>query len=299
MAVDRDRVPAERLPAADELVDVVLPLRRAALAEAVDVGDRAEVVELVEGRDVRRLPDRAFGGLAVAEQHVGAVVGVDAPRVQRHADAGAEPLPERSGRDVDERQPRRRMALEIGGDLPQLQHVLARERAGRRPGGVQQRRRVAFRQHEAVGLRMLRIVRVESHLGEEQRRDDVGRRETRRRMAGTGLRRRAHRIDAKLCGEIVENGSDGAGMNGRKKFITVSAMRGLRFASVLVLALWIGGLAALALAAPVVFDVLETRDPANGRALAGVRRRRARRPGAVARLVARRRPRSRCWSCAR
>jgi len=43
----------------------------------------------------------------------------------------------------------------------------------------------------------------------------------------------------------------------------------LRFASAVVLALWIGGLVTLALAAPVVFDVLETRDPANGRSLAG------------------------------
>jgi hypothetical protein len=43
----------------------------------------------------------------------------------------------------------------------------------------------------------------------------------------------------------------------------------LRFASALVLALWIGGLVALALAAPLVFSVLEARDPANGRALAG------------------------------
>jgi hypothetical protein len=43
----------------------------------------------------------------------------------------------------------------------------------------------------------------------------------------------------------------------------------LRFASALVLALWIGGLVALAFAAPLVFDALETRDPANGRALAG------------------------------
>lgn len=43
----------------------------------------------------------------------------------------------------------------------------------------------------------------------------------------------------------------------------------LRFASALVLALWIGGLVALALAAPMVFDVLEAHDAANGRALAG------------------------------
>lgn len=43
----------------------------------------------------------------------------------------------------------------------------------------------------------------------------------------------------------------------------------LRFASALVLALWIGGLVALAFAAPLVFDVLEAHDAAGGRALAG------------------------------
>jgi hypothetical protein len=43
----------------------------------------------------------------------------------------------------------------------------------------------------------------------------------------------------------------------------------LRFASMLVLALWIGGLAVLAAAGPYVFEVLEARDPVNGRAMAG------------------------------
>jgi hypothetical protein len=44
----------------------------------------------------------------------------------------------------------------------------------------------------------------------------------------------------------------------------------LRFASILVLALWVGGLATLGgLAAPEIFDVLERHDPEGGRALAG------------------------------
>jgi len=44
----------------------------------------------------------------------------------------------------------------------------------------------------------------------------------------------------------------------------------LRFASVLVLAIWVGGLATLgSLAAPEIFRVLERHDPAHGRALAG------------------------------
>jgi hypothetical protein len=43
----------------------------------------------------------------------------------------------------------------------------------------------------------------------------------------------------------------------------------LRFASLVVLALWVGGLATLGLlAAPAIFDVLEAHDPATGRTLA-------------------------------
>lgn len=44
-----------------------------------------------------------------------------------------------------------------------------------------------------------------------------------------------------------------------------------RFAGLLALALWIGGLVTLAgLAAPALFDVLAARDPATGREMAGV-----------------------------
>lgn len=44
----------------------------------------------------------------------------------------------------------------------------------------------------------------------------------------------------------------------------------LRFASLLILALWVGGLAVLGgLGAPTIFEVLETHDPASGRILAG------------------------------
>ena len=44
----------------------------------------------------------------------------------------------------------------------------------------------------------------------------------------------------------------------------------LRFAALLILAIWIGGLVALGgIAAPTVFDVLETLDPHAGRDLAG------------------------------
>ena len=131
---------------------VVLPHRRAALAERVDVGDAAQVVEPVDRGDVGRFPDRPFGRLAVAEQHVGAVVRLDAARVERDADGGADALAERAGGDVDERQPRRRMPFEIGVDLAQLQQLGAIEGAGFGPRGVENRRGVALRQHEAIAL---------------------------------------------------------------------------------------------------------------------------------------------------
>ncbi len=65
---------------------LMVELRRLALAEAVDVDHAAQVVELVVERDVGRFPDRSFRHLAVAEDDVGAVVGSDAPRVERRAD---------------------------------------------------------------------------------------------------------------------------------------------------------------------------------------------------------------------
>jgi hypothetical protein len=47
-------------------------------------------------------------------------------------------------------------------------------------------------------------------------------------------------------------------------------MSGLRFASLLTLAVWVGGIAVLGgISAPALFSVLEARDPTGGRALAG------------------------------
>lgn len=44
----------------------------------------------------------------------------------------------------------------------------------------------------------------------------------------------------------------------------------LRFLAVVLLALWVGGLATLGLGAPVIFTALEAHDPSTGRALAGI-----------------------------
>ena len=191
--------------AADRL-HVVAELCRHALSEPVDVDDPAQVIEFVIDGRVGRFPDRPFRHLAVAEEHIGAVVGTDPARVQRGADRGADALTERPGRDIDERQSRRRMPFEIRADLTKLQQLFAREQSRFRPRGIQNRRGVSLRQHEPVVVRILRILRVESHLAKEQRRDDLRRRHAGRRMAAPRFRGGADRVDAKLGREVLECG---------------------------------------------------------------------------------------------
>jgi len=119
MTVHDDRVPAERAPPLRIGLHVVTPLRRPALTKRIDVGDGAQIVEREPCGGLRRLPDRALGRFAVAEQRIGAVGRPDPAGVQRDADRGADALPERPGGDVDERQPGCRVSLEIGVDPPQ------------------------------------------------------------------------------------------------------------------------------------------------------------------------------------
>src|SRR5829696_9764388 len=97
VAVDGDRVPAERLGAADVAVEVPADHRLARLAEPVDVDDRGQVVQLVERRVLERLPDRALGHLRVAAQAPDPVRQPVEPLArQRHADCDRQPLAERA-----------------------------------------------------------------------------------------------------------------------------------------------------------------------------------------------------------
>ncbi len=204
MAVHGERVPAECVPAGRDLVHPMVELRVLALPERVHVDDAAEVVELVKERHTGRFPHRAFGHLAVAEEHVGAVVGLDAPRVERRSHTRADALAERAGRHVDKRQSRRRVPLEVGVEPAQLEQIRAGEEPGVRPGRVENRRRVPFRQHEAVVVGILRVLRIEAHLAKKDGRDNLGRGHARRRMTAPGLGRRLDRIDTKLGGEVSE-----------------------------------------------------------------------------------------------
>ena len=204
VAVNDEGVPAEGAPAACKLVHVVLPHRRTALAERVDVGDAAQVVETVHGRHIGGFPDRTLSRFAVAHQHVGAIVRLDSACVERRADCGADALTERAGRDVDKRQARRRMALEIRAKGPQLEQIGAVERARFRPRGVEDGRRVPLRHDEAIALGVVRVARIEAHLGKEGRRDEIGRRAATGRMAAAGLGGRSQRIDPQPRRDVLE-----------------------------------------------------------------------------------------------
>ena len=194
---------------------VVLPHRRTALAEPVDVGDAAQVVELVDGGDVGRLPHGSFRRFAVAEQHVGPVVGLDPARIQRDTDRGTDALPQRSGGDVDERQTRRRVTLEIGVD-PRSFSSSSRSNA---PASAH----AAYRTGAACPFdstnRSLSTWcgsrGIEAHLGEEQRGDDVGRRTAAGRVPASGFGRRHDRVDPEPRRDVLQGGNQGGGFIGR------------------------------------------------------------------------------------
>ena len=203
VAIDDDGVPAERAPAVLELRHVVRPHRRPALTERVDVGHTAQIVETGRRGGVGRFPDRSFRRLTVAEQHVGAIRRPDAARVQRRPDRRTDALPERARRHVDERQARRRMPFEVGVDAAQLEQLAPVERAGLSPRGVENRRGVALRKDEAIGVGIVRIAGIEAHFGEEQRGHQVGHRAAAGRMAAGRLRGRADRVDAQARGDVL------------------------------------------------------------------------------------------------
>ena len=215
VSVDHDGVPAEGAPAPRVRVHVVAPLGRPALAEAVDVGDDAQVVEVEIRPGLRRFPHRSLRRLAVAQQYVGAVIGSKAARIQGNPDCCADPLPKGPGRDVDERQPGRGVTFEVALQSSQRQQLAAVDEAGLGPGCVQQRRRVALRQHEPVVVVVLRVARIEPHLPEEQSGDDIRRRAAARRVAAAGLGRGAHGLDTEPGGDGLQRRYQGRPVGGQ------------------------------------------------------------------------------------
>ena len=169
------RAPAEGLEALLVGVEVVAERGGLALAEPVHIHHGNQIVQLVSARQRSRFPHGAFRAFAVAEQDIGAVVQVVQPRAQRHADADAQALAQRAGGDIHERQARGRMAFEVAAELAELEQFLHREEPGLGPGRVQQRRGVAFGEDEPVVVVVVGVLRVVTHVPEEQGRHQVGR----------------------------------------------------------------------------------------------------------------------------
>ena len=210
MAVDDQRRPAKRLGLVLEALPALLRRDVVALAEPVAVEDGDDVGELLVGDEVHRLPDLAFARLAVADQAIDRLVDAVEPR------GGAEPrrhrqaLAERAGRRVEEGKAQRRvgMAVDRAVDGAQLHQVLRRHRLGvalRIEGdaeigasGIDDRHRMALRQHQPVGARRARPLRVPAHHPVHQHRRQMRQRQRRGRMAAPRRRGGAQRQLADL-----------------------------------------------------------------------------------------------------
>jgi hypothetical protein len=196
--------------------------------DVIVVVDPAQVVELEMAGQRGRLRTDAFHQAAVAANRIdvivehldaGPVVAAGQPLARdRHADAGGDPLPQRTGRRLDPRHPvifrvSRRLALELAevADVVERDRRLAqafilgvdRLGAGEMQDRPQQHRGMAVRQNEAVAIRPDRILRIETHDPVPQRIDQ--RRQGHRRTGMARLRlldgvdgQRANRVDRQL-----------------------------------------------------------------------------------------------------
>jgi hypothetical protein len=204
VAVDLEHAPPERLEPARVGGEVPAVHRLAPLTEAIHVDDRRQVVELVEGGVLDRLPHRALGHLAVAADHPDAErKPVEALAGERHPDADRQPLPERAGRDVDPRQHRHRVPLQAAAELAVGHELLFADHACRAEESVDERRGVPLREVEAVVARIVRVVEVIAEVRREQHRRQVGGRHRGGRVAGLRMRARAHRVDPQLLAEFA------------------------------------------------------------------------------------------------
>ena len=224
---DAQHVPAVSLEARCDILgegDAGLALD----GDVVVVVDPAQVVELEMAGQRGRLRADAFHQAAVAADRVdvvveqveaGPVVAAGQPLARdRHADAGGDPLAQRTGRRLDAGHPvifrvPRRLAVELAevADVVERDRRLAqafvlgvdRLGAGEMQDRPQQHRGMAVRQDEAVAIGPDRILRIEAHDPVPQRIDQRRQRHRRAGMARLGLLdrvdgQRADRVDRQL-----------------------------------------------------------------------------------------------------
>ena len=184
--------------------DVVVVVEDDQAAEAEVAGQRA------------RLGGDPLLEVAVGDDHVGEVAdhllveaGGEHALAERHADRGRDALSERPGGGLD---PRRVAVLGVaGGRRAELAEVLEVVERDPVPGQVQDRvqehRRVAGRQHEAVARGPVRVLRRMAHHARVEQVGHGRQRHRRARVARVGLLDRVHRERADgVDAQLVERG---------------------------------------------------------------------------------------------
>ena len=144
--------------------------------QAVLVQQDHQIVQLVFGRGLHRLPDLALVALAVAHQTEHPVVFSVPLAAQGHARGHAQPLAKGAGGDVDAGAAFHvRVPLKDGVLLAQGSQLLSGEEAPEGQTGIQHRADMALGENKAVPVRPFGILRVQIQLIEIQRGHQVRR----------------------------------------------------------------------------------------------------------------------------
>ena len=158
VAVDPQRLPAERLPLVGDRLGAQDALGGAVGLQGVDVDDRGHVVQAVVGGLQRGLPRRALVELTVGEQvvHPGRVALVAQP--QRHPGRDRQAVPERAAGDLHARGVGRHARHRQPGLVRAVGlQLLDRDDPGLGQRRVQRDGVVADREQEPVPARPVRV----------------------------------------------------------------------------------------------------------------------------------------------
>lgn len=176
VSIHDDGVPAKGLAALLVDVQLVLQRGRVALAQAVDIKNGDEVVQLVEAGKGHGLPHGAFRQLSVSQQAIDSVAGfVEVLAGVGHPARGPEALAQGAGGHVCESLFWDRVPVQVGADLPQVQQLCLGQVASFSPDGIQDGSCVALGEYKAVIVRVPGVLGLVPHGVEEEYGHDLRR----------------------------------------------------------------------------------------------------------------------------
>src|SRR5689334_25242370 len=112
MAVHLNGVPSEGLPSRRVGFEIMLQDSRTALSKPIDVDGDTKIFEPALARNFRRLPDRALGCFAIAQQDVNAIALVlEFMKVDRQTNPCTDSLSKGSSSNIYEGKARRGMSF--------------------------------------------------------------------------------------------------------------------------------------------------------------------------------------------